>query len=919
MILLVFKFVLIFLKSLRHMSRWDRARNTENIQPAQVKRKSRWDIQDNSPPQLVGNDVDYVLAHIDSILPSQGYAIVYNQLTFSAPVVDLQEEQLTKPYLQLFPLLKQPDEVLSTAELKQKKVAYHLLHLVKGQQYQRKTASRHLEFADLDLVMKNLLTLMIQEQLSDSERLAILKLIDKMMIKHGDKLRLYVNELLVIILPLLVSEDYMTRRFGFQLFGNLTKAVGAFILLNRLKQDTANEDEFMRQCCSKALSVILSTVGISSVMPFVKAICASENPDERHTGVRTLYFSAQRLGISLLPQLGYFIDALKDRLDDKNIQVRTITFLAISALAESCHPYGIEKFEPIVLNLWKNVKQHRGKALVAALKAVGCIIPLMDTEDASYYTRQIIPLLVREFGSFDADVKRTILLVLCKCCQSEIKMEPTILNPFLESFWNRRMALDRRMVKPIIDATVALASKLKSSEILSHLKFNLKDESEPLRKMSCECLLKLIEIQSVDELDLRLQQEIVDGLLYAFQHQSMDEPVTLNAFSTFLEHLRLNAKPYIEQIMSTILFRLNSKTPKVRQLTAELISKITMVLKDCNELKQLNNLGVVLYEYLGEEYPDTLASIIAGLNSVVVAIGMDTMTPPIKDLLPRLTPILRNRHEQVQENCISLVGYIAEHGADHINPREWIRISFELVELMRAQRKGIRKASTVCLGCIAQAIGPQEVLATLINNLKVQERQIRLCTAVSIGIIAQKCGAYTILAQLLNEYRYPEVNVQNGVLKSISYIFEYIGPDAIDYTNVATTLIEDALVDRDVIHRQIGCQIIKNLASNVYGCGLDEQLIHMLNLTWPNLFESSHVLESVFEAIEALSLSLGSGLILQYLLQGLFHPARRVRQVYWKIYNGIYISGQDSMVPYYPKIENEDKQLYYMHVMDYLL
>ena len=903
------------------MSRWDKSRVAPD--EPKVKRKSRWDVQDDvKSAKVINNDIEYVLSHIDAILPSEGYAIVYNQLTNVATAEQMEEEELTKPYMQLFPLLKRPDELLSTLELKQKKVAYHLIHLIKGQQYQRKTASRHLESADLDIVMKNLLSLMIQEQLGDTERLSILKLIDKMMINHGDKLRLYVNELLVIILPLLVSEDYMTRRFGDQLFGNLTKAVGAFILLNRLKQDTAHEDEFMRQCCSKALSVIMSTIGVVSTMPFIKAICASEIADERHTGVRTLYFAAQRLGIAVLPQLGYFIDALKDRIEDDNLQVRTITFLALSALAEACHPYGIEKFEPIVLNLYKNLKQHRGKTLVACLKAVGTIIALMDMEDASYYTKQITPLLVREFNSHDDEIKRTILFCLRKCCDSQVDAEfmQSVLNPYFESFWNRRMALDRRMLKPVVDTTVSLASKIGILSIFTNLKPFLKDANEPFRKMTCECLYKLIQIHGADSLNKRLQEEMVDGLLFAFQHQSMDDGnATLNAFSSFLISIKSDAKPYMTQLMSTILFRLSNKAPKVRQLTADLVCTVAGVLKECEEDKQLSNLGVVLYEYLGEEFPDTLASIIAGLQSVVSVIGMDLMTPPIKDLLPRLTPILRNRHEQVQENCIKLVGYIAEHGADHINPREWLRICFELVELMRAQRKGIRKASTICLGCIAQAIGPQEVLGTLLNNLKVQERQIRLCTAVSIGIIAQKCGAYTILAQLLNEYRYPEVNVQNGVLKSISFIFEYIGLETANYVNVATTLIEDALVDRDVIHRQIGCQIIKNIASNVYGQGKEDLLIHMLNLTWPNLFESSHVLESVFEAIEALRLSLGAGCILQYLMQGLFHPARRIREVYFKIYNGMYISGQDDMVPYYPVVDNEEKHLYHVHVMDYIL
>lgn len=38
---------------------------------------------------------------------------------------------------------------------------------------------------------------------------------------------------------------------------------------------------------------------------------------------------------------------------------------------------------------------------------------------------------------------------------------------------------------------------------------------------------------------------------------------------------------------------------------------------------------------------------------------------------------------------------------------------------------------------IAKAIGPQDVLATLLNNLKVQERQNRVCTTVAIAIVAE--------------------------------------------------------------------------------------------------------------------------------------------------------------------------------------
>ena len=47
-----------------------------------------------------------------------------------------------------------------------------------------------------------------------------------------------------------------------------------------------------------------------------------------------------------------------------------------------------------------------------------------------------------------------------------------------------------------------------------------------------------------------------------------------------------------------------------------------------------------------------LGSILGALKAIVVEVGMAKMTPPIKDLLPRLTPILKNRNEKVQENCI---------------------------------------------------------------------------------------------------------------------------------------------------------------------------------------------------------------------------------------------------------------------------
>ena len=43
--------------------------------------------------------------------------------------------------------------------------------------------------------------------------------------------------------------------------------------------------------------------------------------------------------------------------------MRTITALAIAALAEAATPYGIESFDSVLKPLWKGIRQHRGKVI----------------------------------------------------------------------------------------------------------------------------------------------------------------------------------------------------------------------------------------------------------------------------------------------------------------------------------------------------------------------------------------------------------------------------------------------------------------------------------------------------------------------------------------------------------------------------
>lgn len=87
---------------------------------------------------------------------------------------------------------------------------------------------------------------------------------------------------------------------------------------------------------------------------------------------------------------------------------------------------------------------------------------------------------------------------------------------------------------------------------------------------------------------------------------------------------------YLTQIVSTILWRLNDESDesaKARQLKPQILL--------------LDNLGLMLFEQLGEEYPDILGSIIANV------VGMPQMNSPAKDLCESTSSSQEKSNDQI--------------------------------------------------------------------------------------------------------------------------------------------------------------------------------------------------------------------------------------------------------------------------------
>lgn len=878
--------------------------------PQTAAKRSRWDVQSYQIPERAVKMSEELESTLTKEFPGS------NNLKFLKPsdekhfAVALQDKAV---------------EELSAEEQKERTLVSLLLRIKNGNTAARRGALKSLQEKCKDfgpqMIFERLLPILVDQTLEDQERHLMIKVIGRILYILGSGVGPYTHQILRVVSPLLIDEDSIARETGREIITTLAHAAGLANILTTMRPDIDNEDEYIRNTTSRGMAVVAKALGIPNLIPFLNAVCHSKKSwRARHTGMKVILQIGILMKRGILPHLQGLIECIKDGLTDEHTPIRTVTANTIATLAQMCYPYGIESFNVVLEPLWKGMRTHRGKVLASFLKALGSLIPLMDEEYASYYTQEIMRVVNREFSSPDDEMKRAVLMVLQKCCRTE-GVTPKYLRQevapnFFRHFWVRRTALDRQLNKLVTHTTTLLSEKVGAPFIIESLLTPLRDEAEPFRTMAVHAVGKVIALLGTAELDARLETRLIDGLLIAFQEQTNNDNGIFRGFGIVATAMDKRMKPFLSPIISIILNHLKHKSPLVREHAADLCAILIPVIKNCGESEMLNKLSIILYESLGEVYPEVLGSILSAMSSAVRCSELSMLQPPINQIVPTLTPILRNRHRKVQINIIELIGRIAKSAPEYVAPKEWMRICFELLELLKSPNKATRRVANDTFGFIAQAIGPQDVLVALLNNLKVQERQLRVCSAIAIGIVAKSCGPYTALPAMMNEYKTPETNVQNGVLKALAFMFEYIGDMSQDYVYLVAPLVEDAMTDRDLVHRQTAANVIKHLALNCQGSGCEDAFIHFLNLLIPNIFETSpHVISRILEGLEALSYSTGPGVASNYVWAGLFHPAKHVRTAFWRLYNSMYVQHVDALVPNYPVPSNQSERIMELDIM----
>merc|ERR1719359_2374971 len=338
---------------------------------------------------------------LDSIFPQTGYEVVKPPANYQpirktvlstptptpggTPMFNIPEEGAPKPYevpsspaVGEMPMIKPEDysyfapllsgdndDNLSPEEAKERKIMRLLLKVKNGTPPMRKSAMRQLTEGARKLgpgpLFDQILPLLMSSTLEDQERHLLVKVIDRVLYKLDDLVRPYAHKILVVIEPLLIDEDYYARVEGREIISNLAKAAGLATMISTMRPDIDNVDEYVRNTTARAFAVVASALGIPSLLPFLGAVCRSKKSwQARHTGVKIIQQISILMGCAVLPHLTHLVTIMEHGLTDEQQKVRTISSLALAALAEAAHPYGIESFDSVLKPLWKGIRHHRG-------------------------------------------------------------------------------------------------------------------------------------------------------------------------------------------------------------------------------------------------------------------------------------------------------------------------------------------------------------------------------------------------------------------------------------------------------------------------------------------------------------------------------------------------------------------------------
>lgn len=743
----------------------------------------------------------------------------------------------------------------------------------------------------------------------------------------GVAVRKSCKEVIHMMEPLLSAQEPVIREDGRQTLILLTRVAGFRTVWRIIQPDFSHTDNSVRHHTAKVVALIAVAAGLEDTIEELKKLSFSELSFCRQTAARAIGEMCSAVRHGAVSSLADIVSILERLIRDERRVAREAA-VAVAVVAEVCAPFGGEELSVVVHHIFEECRKGLGNSAAPFLRAFGALLPLMPAEDARHCTAALMPVLVNQFHTPEDEYRRTLLTVVKRCITTDgisaDFIREVLLEPFFSGFWKaHRVALDKRTSALLLGATVGMAKKLGSVDILVKLAGDIKDDNERFQRLVLHGVRRVVAAVGLDDAQSELCKILLEKTKSAVQQDEEGANKTaVDTFATVCNALGERLKPFLKDVFDVIHRRRESRESAIRTQAAEFTARIARTVMKADGAVFLRDLGSSIFTRMEDDDPVTLSANLRATRILLEVLG-SKYSPSVKELLKKLTHVIKNGANGVQQNAVALIELIATDYYEEVDPIHLYQLATRgLFDLLDAERRETRQICARTFGVIALKISPFAIILELVDNFRQDKRKIRICTAVALGAIAKRCGPFTVLPYILNEFQISEneqvaVIVQHAVLKAIRYIFEAIGHGGEDYVWCCLPLLQRALTETSIQMRRMAIEASRALLMSVAGLdGFAGVATHLMNFIHPNIVEllskketkvgeeRLKLISSVVSFYEAARLHVGSGVMYSYLAQGLFHPARLVRDIYRRAYNMLYIASPEQLVPYYPLIEN---------------
>lgn len=702
------------------------------------------------------------------------------------------------------------------------------------------------------MAIEILILMMISIEINNQEKLKVMEVIPILLETPDVKKTWRIKEIMYILNTYFQIRSIRDRAFGLL---SLLFKMGIEPVFEIIRGDIYSDNYHVRENAGGLMATLAFSTGIESVIPHLHQLTQTKLFEPKSSCIKALQQLALMCGRSLLLEIDKIFDLLVNLVSDNNKGIRIDAANCIYAILRAISPFRSFQTKSIFFILKRLITSSEEKELEAMIKAMS----LLCKEDERLTATTFDLLRTKQMSEYVSLIVFDNIYQQIPCAESvdfflgkidlifskSAEVNKTVLINISAEMCKHEQVVEKMLQFYSVSDNVGTISEIFGKAKVLHIK-----ETSYSRYIDCI----RYALNNGDENTIKL----IDKLL-----SKISVPYTLMKLIIEDAQKWLSAAEKIIRIRGICVLREITNHMKTRDLIA---------------------VGNILFENLQEKDYDILALIIKAMVAVYNCYRFKSA----EEIVSNILPVFKTKNVLSSEAAIFLLHTVCLNDrarCEKIDIKEWIRVVYEITDMFSSPKRSIRRKVSETLGLISGITGPQEILNILMEGLVSEDKNHRAGAADAIAVLAERNGIYSVLPTLLADYSLPDSILQQGIIRTIGKLYQRLGHSASYYTCHLLQIVEDNLTDIDSNRRVLGMKLIKNFVLVYQKPNVDEGIcVHLLNLMWINVIDTSPLVNSAFNVcIEAFSTLLEPGLMLNYILQGLFHPATRVRQRYTEI------------------------------------